>query len=350
MASFGAGAIGVDLGSEHTTVYVSSENIMYSAPSRVLVSSGNQQDVLAVGHEAKALSGRTSIDVELISPIISGAVADIDMAALLLVALIEKATGRKRALDKNSLAVNIPTGLTYVERSALIQVMNATGCRRMATIKAPVAAAIGAGLDIKKPKGVMVAVIGGGTIEIAVMSMGAVIAARFVRGGSSAMDDAIARWFWREKGIVIGQKTAEQLKVEIGTALDSAESERDDEPVLLKGREARSGKPMTIETNRRDILAALDQPVKYIVDLMRNALYNAPPELAADILEQGLFLSGGGALLHGLAGRLKRDTGLKTHLSEHTDQDIALGIGTALTDDKLYQVLVEAGSADDIGA
>ncbi len=336
----------MDLGSMQTSVYLASdEALVLREPTQVLVNAENIQEVLCVGSEARAMSGRTARDTELISPIQNGVVSDIDLTALLMLALAEKATGRKKPLEKSLLVTGLMGGATRVERGALFQAMNATGAKRTAAVLNPVAAAIGAGVDITQPRGTLVTSLGGGATEIAVLSMNSVVALRMLRFGGQEMDEAIVRWYWREKGIIIGMRTAEQLKREIGTVLESHVAD-DDDPVLLKGKEAATGRPMSLETTGLDVMRALEDPVRRLVDAMRNALYNIPAELAVDIHEGGIQLTGGGALLKGLPERLEKETGVPVHMSEHPREDVALGLGMAASSEKLLNALARTGAAE----
>lgn len=328
-----------------TTIYLASEeDIVLREPTQVLVNAQNIQEVLCVGSEARATSGRTSRDTELLSPIQNGVVADIDLTALLMLALAEKATGRKKPMEKALLVAGLAGGATRVERGALFQAMNATGAKRTGAVFSSVAAALGAGLDISQPRGVLTASLGGGTTEIAVLSMNSIVALRMLRFGGQSMDEAIVRWYWREKGIIIGMRTAEQLKREIGTV--NEENILDDDPVLLKGKEAATGRPMSLETTGLDVMQALRDPVEQLVDAMRNALYNIPPELAVDIHENGIQLTGGGALLQGLPERLEKETGVPVRCSEHPQDDVALGLGMVASNDRLLNTLAQYGSAE----
>lgn len=336
----------MDLGSMQTSVYLASdEALVLREPTQVLVNAENIQEVLCVGSEARAMSGRTARDTELISPIQNGVVSDIDLTALLMLALAEKATGRKKPLEKSLLVTGLMGGATRVERGALFQAMNATGAKRTAAVLNPVAAAIGAGVDITQPRGTLVTSLGGGATEIAVLSMNSVVALRMLRFGGQEMDEAIVRWYWREKGIIVGMRTAEQLKREIGTVLESHVAD-DDDPVLLKGKEAATGRPMSLETTGLDVMRALEDPVRRLVDAMRNALYNIPAELAVDIHEGGIQLTGGGALLKGLPERLEKETGVPVHMSEHPREDVALGLGMAASSEKLLNALARTGAAE----
>jgi len=346
LAIFGLNGIGMDLGSMQTSVYLSSdEALVLREPTQVLVNAENIQEILCVGSEARAMSGRTARDTELISPIQNGVVADVELTALLMLALAEKATGRKKPMEKSLLVTGLMGGATRVERGALFQAMNATGAKRTAAVLNPVAAAIGAGLDVSQSRGTLITSLGGGATEIAVLSMNSVVALRMLRFGGQEMDEAIVRWYWREKGIIIGMRTAEQLKREIGTVMESDVGE-DDDPVLLKGKEAATGRPMSLETTGLDVMRALEDPVRRLVDAMRNALYNIPAELAVDIHENGIQLTGGGALLRGLSQRLEKETGVPVHMSEHPREDAALGLGMAASSERLLAALAKTGAAE----
>ena len=346
MAIFGLNGIGMDLGSMQTSIYLgSSGEIVLREPTQVLVSAENLQDVLCVGNEARSMIGRTAYDTELVSPIQNGVVADVELTALLMLALAEKATGRKKPLEKSLLVTGLMGGATRVERSALFQTMNATGAKRTAAVLNPVAAALGAGLDISKPRGTLIASLGGGATEIAVLSMNSVVALRMLRFGGQEMDEAIIRWYWREKGIIIGMRTAEQLKREIGT-VDEDGVDKNEDPVLLKGKEAATGRPMSIETTGLDVVKALEDPVRRLVDAMRNAIYNIPAEMAVDIHENGIQLTGGGAMLRGLPERLEKEPGVPVHLSEHPREDVILGLGMIASSERLLSTLARSGAAE----
>lgn len=345
MPFFATGGIGIDLGSASVAIYLAGERtIALREPSAVLVSAANAQDVLAVGADARAMSGRTGIDTELISPILHGAVADVDLAALMMVALTEKATGRKKPMEKALLVASAPGGATRVEQAALFQAMLGTGAKRMAAVKAPVAAALGAGVDIAQPRGKLFVTIGGGYVEIALLSMNGIVALRMIRFGGEDMDEAIVRWFWREKGVVIGLRTAEQLKREVGTARKGENT--NEEQVLLKGKDAKTGKPAEILVSGQDVRAALDETILRIVDAMKNALFHVPPDLSADVHEHGIYLTGGGALLDGLGARLERETGVATVVSEHPQDDACLGLGMIASDERLLAALRKTGAVD----
>ena len=347
MPIFGNSAVGVDLGTFHTAVYLPEQGLCLREATRCLVNADNPQEILAVGAQARAMQSRSKGEAQTVAPVQAGAVADVEMAALLLLALIEKAAGRKKTLDKSLLCVSAPVGLTRVERDALYRALTATGAKRMAVIKSPVAALIGAGVDTSPARGTMVVTLGGGVTEIAVVSMNTVVAARTIRLGGQSADEDIVNWFWREKGVVIGMKTAEQLKRDMGAASEADEDET--EPVLLRGRSAQTGEPCAVEITAADVHQALTPYLTRLLDAMRNALRNVPPELAGDIRESGIQLTGGGAQLKGLAQRLENEVGVTVRVSAHPADDVALGVGGAATDDSLREALAASGALDEIG-
>ena len=348
MAIFGNTGVGIDLGSSVTSIYLSDEEkVVLREPTCVLVSAENGQDVLAVGSQAHSLSGRTAEDTDLVKPIERGCVADVELTALLMVAQCEKAMGRKKPLEKATLLCSLPGGASRVSRSALFQAMTATGAKKIASLRTPVAAALGAGLDISALRGVLEICLGGGLTELAVLSMNGIAAMRSLPFGGETMDEDIVRWFWREKGVLIGMRTAEQLKRELGTVLPEDEDEMaGDDPVLVKGKEASTGRPASVETCSQDVKKALEESVVRVIDAMKNALYNIPPELSSDLLETGIQLSGGGALLTGLKERLEREVGVPVHVSAHPQRDVILGLGAAASDERLMTLLERGGALD----
>ena len=346
MALFGMEGLGVDLGSMQTSIFADSMNeVALREPTSVLVSARDPQDVLCVGREARQAMGRTGQDTALISPVQQGAVADVEMAALLMVALCEKVTGRKRPMEKSTLVCPLIGGATKVESAALMQAMAATGAKRAAAVRAPVAAALGADIDIGRPRGRLIVSLGAGVTEIAVLTMNGIAALRSLRFGGEDLDEAIVNGLRREKGIIIGMRTAEQLKREMGTVCASDAAE-DDEPVLLKGKDARTGGPMALQISALDIKRALDGPIDRLVDAVRSALQNIPPELGADVRESGIQLTGGGALLEGLDRRMAEETGLVVRMSEHPQDDQVIGLGAVAANDKLLAALVRTGAAE----
>lgn len=342
MGVFSTGGVGIDLGSANLTICLENEGVVLREPSYVLTMREDAEDVLGVGRDARQMLGRTPKDVALLSPVMDGAVADVDLATLLMKSLSEKALGRRRALEKNRLVVSMSTGATRVEHDALQSAVRGAGAKRAALIRASVAAALGAGLSIEEARGVMVVLIGGSTTEVAVLSMNGVVAARSTRTGSLALDEAIMRYVRREKGIIIGQRTAEDLKVDLGTALEIPME--DVENVTLRGRDARTGRPATAEVNALDIQRAILPALDSLLESIREAFENTPAELAEDLLTHGIHLSGGGALLEGLRERLNALLNIPVSIGENPQDEVALGACAAASDDRIYQKLIATGS------
>lgn len=341
MGVFSTGGVGLDLGSANVTICLENEGVVLREPSYVLALRDDPDEVLGVGRDARQMLGRTPKDVSLLSPVMDGAIADVELATLLMKSLSEKALGKRRALEKNRLVVSIPTSATRVEHGAAVSAVRASGARKAGLIRASVAAALGAGLSIEEAKGVMVVLIGGSTTEVAVISMNGVVAARTSRSGSLSMDEAIMRYVRREKGLIIGQRTAEDLKIDLATAMEIPMSEI--ENVTLRGRDARSGKPATAEINQLDIQRAILPALDNLLENIREAFENTPPELAEDILTHGVHLSGGGSLLDGLQERLSQMLNLPVHIGENPQDEVALGACAVASDEKLYQKLLASG-------
>ena len=342
MSVFSGGGVGIDLGSANVTICLENEGIVLREPSYVLTLRDDIDDVLAVGRDARQMLGRTPKDVTLISPVTDGSIADIDLATLLLRSLAEKALGKRRALERNRLVVSMPTGITRVEHSAIESAVRGAGAKHAALIRSSIAAALGAGMSIEEARGSMMVLIGGSTTEIAVISMNGIVAARTTRTGSLALDEAIMRYIRREKGLIIGQRTAEDLKLDLGTALEIPMTEI--ENVSLRGRDARTGKPAAAEINALDIQRAILPALDNLLETIREAFENTPAELAEDILANGIHLSGGGALLTGLPERLSALLNMPVSISETPQDEVALGACIAASDERIYQKLSASGS------
>ncbi|MDY5220578.1 MAG: rod shape-determining protein [Aristaeellaceae bacterium] len=341
MGVFSTGGVGLDLGSANVTICLENEGVVLREPSYVLTLRDDPDEVLGVGRDARQMLGRTPKDVALLSPVMDGAVADIEQATLLIKALSEKALGKRRALEKNRLVVSMATAATRVEHAAAQSAVRASGAKKSALIRASIAAALGAGLSIEEARGVMVVLIGGSTTEVAVLSMNGVVAARTTRTGSLALDEAIMRYIRREKGLIIGQRTAEDLKVDLATALEIPMTSV--ENVALRGRDARTGKPATAEITSLDVQRAILPPLDSLLESIREAFENTPAELAEDLLTNGIHLSGGGALLEGLRERLTNLLGIPVNISENPQDEVARGACIAASDDKIYQKLQQTG-------
>ena len=341
MGVFSTGGVGIDLGSANVTICLENEGIVLREPSYVLTLRDDIDEIIAVGRDARQMLGRTPRDCTLISPVMDGAVGNSELTTALLKRLAEKALGKRRALEKNRLVVSMSQGATRVERAALEEAVRTTGARRAALIRTSVAAALGAGIPIEEPRGSMLILIGGSTTEVCIMSMNGVVAARAMRTGSLALDEAIMRYIRREKKLIIGQRTAEDLKIDLGTAVSNPNLSRD--KVALRGRDAISGKPATVEITAEDIHKAIMPPLEMLVENIRDAFENIPPELAEDILPQGIYLSGGGAQLEGLSDRLGEMLKLNVMVHENPQDDVALGACLAASNDRLAQKISLSG-------
>ena len=341
MGVFSTGGVGIDLGSANVTICLENEGIVLREPSYVLTLRDDIDEIIAVGRDARQMLGRTPKDCTLLSPVMDGAVGNIELTTALMRRLAEKALGKRRALEKNRLVVSMSQGATRVERAALEEAVRTTGARRAALIRTSVAAALGAGIPIEEPRGSMLILIGGSTTEVCIMSMNGVVAARTMRTGSLALDEAIMRYIRREKKLIIGQRTAEDLKIDLGTAVMNPSLSRD--KVALRGRDALSGKPATVYITAEDIHNAIMPQVEMLVENIRDAFENIPPELAEDILPQGIYLSGGGAQLEGLSDRLGEMLRLNVMVHENPQDDVALGACLAASNDRLAQKIALSG-------
>ena len=341
MGVFSTGGVGIDLGSANVTICLENEGVVLREPSYVLTLRDDVDEIIAAGRDARQMLGRTPRDCALISPVVSGAVGNVELTTALLKKLSEKALGKRRALEKNRLVVSMSQGVTRVERTALEDAVRVAGAKRAALLRTSVAAALGAGIPIEEPRGFMLVQIGGGTTEVSVLSMNGVAAARTVRSGSLALDEAIIRYMRREKKLIIGQRTAEDLKVDLGTAVPNSHLSR--EKVALRGRDALSGRPSTAEITAQDIYLAIQPSVQTLVERILDAFDNIPPELAEDILPNGVYLSGGGALLEGLADRLGELLKLNVMVHENPQDDVALGVCLAASNERLAQKLTLSG-------
>lgn len=316
--------IAVDLGTANTLVYLRGRGVVLDEPSVVAVNTRNGA-VIAVGADAKRMIGRTPPHIEAIRPLKDGVIADFDVCEKMLRYFIEKVHPR-RAFAKPRVVVCVPSGITSVEQRAVEEATYAAGGRAAYIIEEPMAAAIGSGLPIHEPTGCMIVDIGGGTTEVAVISMGGVVTSRSIRVAGDEMDDAIIQFIKKEYGLLLGERTAEQVKVTIGSAHVSA-----DEPdAEIRGRDMVSGLPKTIIVQAAEIRRAIEEPVNQIVDAVKDTLDKTPPELASDVVERGIVLTGGGALLKGLDERLKQETGMPVHVADHPLHSVAIGAGRCL--------------------
>ncbi len=318
----------IDLGTANTLVYVKGRGVVLNEPSVVAFAVENGRKVVkAVGHEAKQMLGKTPGHMEAIRPMRDGVIADFDVAEEMIKHFIQKVHNR-RSFVNPQIVVCVPSGATAVERRAIHESALAAGARKVYLIEEPMAAAIGAGLPIHEASGSMVVDIGGGTTEVAVLSLGGIVYSRSVRVGGDKMDEAIINYLRRTSNLLLGETSAERIKTEIGTA--AAPANGDGLSMEVKGRDLMRGVPREIRVTEAMVAEALSEPVEQIVDAVKVALEATPPELAADIVDKGIVLTGGGALLRNLDAELRERTGLPVTIADDPLSCVVLGSGKAL--------------------
>lgn len=332
--------IGIDLGTANTLVYMKGKGIIMSEPSVVAVdtrdvNANGEVGVRCVGAEAKAVIGRTPGSIVAVRPLKDGVIADFDITANMLKQFMQKACG-KSMFVKPRVVICIPSGVTEVERRAVKEAAMKAGARQVSVIEEPMAAAIGAGLPISEPTGCMIVDIGGGTAEIAVISLGGIVAARSVRMAGDMFDQAIIGFIKRKYNLLIGERTAEDIKVEIGSAYPLEE----EMSMEIKGRNLVDGLPKNIVVHSEEVRESLTECLEKITEAIKETLERTPPELSADIIDRGITLSGGGALLRGLDKLIESETGIDVHVAENPLDCVAMGAGAVLDNvDVLRDVL-----------
>ena len=325
--------IGIDLGTANTIVYKTNKGIILREPSVVALDSYDRRP-LAVGLQAKQMIGRTPDSIMAIRPLKEGVIADLDGTAVMLRYFLRKAMG-KGVFSKVRILICVPYGVTDVERRAVEESAYQTGAKDVRTIEEPLAAAIGAGLPVSEPTGSMVVDIGGGTSEIAVVSMGGIVTSKSVRIAGDAMDTAIVNYIKKTFNLFIGDKTSEEIKIAIG----SAHPYEGEGEMSIHGRDLVSGLPKNIVINSAQIREAMKEPIQIILAAIKETLENTPPELAADIIDRGITLTGGGAMIHGLDTLISKETGINVHIADNPLDCVALGTGKTLENPHLWEAL-----------
>ena len=319
--------IGIDLGTANVLIYVSEKGIVLEEPSVVAVDN-KLKEVIAVGTEARRMIGRTPVNIDVIRPLRDGVISNYEITEKMLSYFIEKIVEKKGfgRFVMPRIMVCVPTGVTEVEKRAVEDATKKAGAREVYIIEEPIAAAIGAGIDIAQPNGNMIIDIGGGTTDIAVISLGGSVVSDSIKLGGDKFDEAIIKYIKKEYNVLIGERSAEKLKIEIGTAV------KEDEPrtMNISGRNLVKGLPVTITVNANEMLDALNPCVEQIVAATKNLLEKTPPELSADISDKGIVMTGGGAMLKGLGERREESTGIKVVLADDPLSCVAKGTGLSL--------------------
>ncbi|NLI69790.1 MAG: rod shape-determining protein [Firmicutes bacterium] len=318
--------MGIDLGTANTLVYVKGKGIVLREPSVVAIRKDNNS-ILAVGEEARLMIGRTPGNIVAIRPMRDGVIADFDITQAMLRHFIGKAY-RRRSILKPQVVVCVPSGVTEVEKRAVLDATHQAGAREAFLIEEPMAAAIGAGLPVDEPTGSMIVDIGGGTSEVAVISLGGIVTSMSVRVGGDEMDEAVIQFVRKQYNLMIGERTAEEVKIRVGTAYDREEDLKMD----VRGRDMVSGLPRTLSISSAEVKEALAEPVEAILDAIRITLEKTPPELAADIMDKGVVMAGGGAFLHGFDQLVSEETGMPIFVAEDPGDCAVLGAGKALSE------------------
>ena len=325
----------IDLGTANTLVVLKGRGVVLNEPSVVaIINENGKKTVLAVGDEAKTMLGRTPGNIQAIRPLRDGVIADFIVTEEMIKHFIKK-VHVKNTFANPRILICVPTGSTPVERKAIQDSALAAGARRVQLIEEPIAAAIGAGLPISEATGSMIVDVGGGTTEIAVMSLGGVVFSKSLRVGGDAMDASIISYMRKKFNLLIGESTAEKIKKEIGTAIPTTNN-----IFLMKGRDIRTGTPKEISLTEEDVCEALMPILTQILNAIKEALENTPPELSADLVDMGLVLTGGGALLKNIDKLISKDTGLPVTIADNPLECVALGTGKALENEVLFSTML----------
>ena len=318
--------IGIDLGTSNTIIYVKGQGILLSEPSVVAINTANGQ-VLAVGLEAKNMIGRTPEGIETIQPLKDGVIANFDLTEQMLKKFIEKVNG-KGAFKSSRMAICHPSGITEVEKRAINEAISQVGARKVMLIEETVAAAIGSGLPVNEPVGSMIINIGGGTTEVAVISLYGIVTSKTLRVAGDALDETIIGYVKREFNLVIGERTAEKVKIELGSVF--ADEDEEEKNMEIRGRDLKTGLPRAVIITESQVRGALKEPVAVIIEAIKAVIEQTPPELAADIMDKGIMLTGGGAFLKGLNKLIFSELHIPSNISEEPLECVVLGAGRCL--------------------
>lgn len=328
--------IGIDLGTTNTVVFIPKKGIVINEPSVVAISVLDNK-ILAVGNEAKEMIGRTPDSIVVHRPLVDGAIADYRITGAMLKHFIKRATGFMNFI-KPEVLISVPAGITSTEKRAVIEATLSAGARAVYLVKEPVLAAIGAKIPINNPSGNMILNIGGGTTELAVISLGGIVSWNSIRIGGNKLDQAIVEYIKKKHGLAIGERTAELIKISIGSTIKQPEEEK----ISIKGRDLTSGYPRNIEIGSNEITEAISEQLREVVQIVKNVLEVTPPELCADIMDRGITISGGGASLKNIATLINRITGVPAHIADDPLFCVARGTGIVLENLDAYKKNVVA--------
>lgn len=330
--------MGIDLGTANTLVHIKGQGIVLQEPSVIAVLQ-HTGEVLAVGEEARAMLGRTPGNIMAIRPLKDGVIADFDVTQQMLKYFIRKAVS-SRSYMRPRVVIGVPSAITEVEKRAVVSAATQAGAQEVYLIEEPMAAAIGAGLSVDEPTGNMVVDIGGGTTDVAVISLGGIVSSQAIRVGGDEMDEAISQYVKKTHSLIIGERTAEAVKIAIGSAVAMPQAEA---KLEIRGRNILNGMPKALVLEEQEVRLALAEPVAAIVEAVRNTLERTPPELAADIIDRGIVLTGGGALLRGLDVLLLKETGITVCRADEPLTCVAHGTGKALDNLKILRPVAQSG-------
>ena len=330
--SFFSNDMAIDLGTANTVIYVKNRGVVLNQPSVVSVKSSTGE-VLAAGDKAKMMLGKTPESIIASRPMRDGVIANFELTESMLRYFIRDVHNNRRALVRPRMIIGVPSGITQVEKRAVEDSAKQAGAREIYTIMEPMAAAIGAGLPVADPTGNMIVDIGGGTTEVAIISLKDIVYCKSVRVGGDEMDRAIVQYVKRKYNLLIGEKTAEEIKINIGTAMLTDETKQ----IGVKGRDLLSGVPKTISLSNAEVFEALTEPISVIIDAVRSALENAPPELSSDLVDRGIMMAGGGSLLKNLGILISKETGLPVKVAEDPLLCVVLGAGKVLDELDIYR-------------
>lgn len=338
-----ASEVGIDLGTANVLVYIKGKGIVLNEPSVVAINN-DTDEILAVGEEARQMLGRTPANIVAIRPLRDGVVSDYDITERMLKYFIRKTCGNGRFF-KPRIMVCVPSGVTEVEKRAVSEVVRQLGATEVFILEEPMAAAIGAGMDVDGTTGCMIADIGGGTTDIAIIALGGIVCSTSIRHAGDKINDAIIQYMRKRHALLIGERTAEELKVNIGCACMDVDEQGNEiiKTMNARGRDIISGLPKTLEVTNKDMMIALQESMDIIVDGVKGTIEKAPPEIAADIADKGMVLSGGGGMIHNLDKLIKKRTGMEVAIAENAFEAVALGAGKSLENIEKLKIYAQNG-------